>query len=340
MESRGGSRLRPGCYLGVEGHIGRTPLLRLRRVSELTGCEILGKAEFMNPGGSVKDRAALGIIEDAEARGLLRPGATIVEGTAGNTGIGLTMVGQAKGYRTVIVIPDTQSVEKISLLRTLGAEVITVPEKPYSDPGNYNRQAQRLAEENGWYWANQFDNVANRLAHYKTTGPEIWEQTSGEVTGFVASVGTGGTLAGTALFLKEQNPKIKTVCADPYGAAMYSWFKHGNLETRDGDSFAEGIGQMRVTENLKGIVIDDAYRVTDQSALSIVCQLLREEGIFVGLSSGINLAGALRLAKEGGPGQVIVTLLCDSGIRYMSRLFNPEWLRAHGLDPEEQVTIN
>jgi cysteine synthase A len=302
-------------------------------VSELTGCEILGKAEFMNPGGSVKDRAALGIIEDAEARGLLRPGATIVEGTAGNTGIGLTMVGQAKGYRTVIVIPDTQSIEKISLLRTLGAEVITVPEKPYSDPGNYNRQARRLAEENGWYWANQFDNVANRLAHYKTTGPEIWEQTSGEVTGFVASIGTGGTLAGTALFLKEQNPKIKTVCADPYGAAMYSWFKYGNLETRDGDSFAEGIGQMRVTENLKGIVIDDAYRVTDQSALSIVCQLLREEGIFVGLSSGINVAGALRLAKEDGPGQVIVTLLCDSGVRYMSRIFNPEWLRAHGLDP-------
>ena len=320
----------------MEGHIGRTPLLRLRRVSELTGCEILGKAEFMNPGGSVKDRAALGIIEDAEARGLLRLGATIVEGTAGNTGIGLTMVGQAKGYRTVIVIPDTQSVEKISLLRTLGAEVITVPEKPYSDPGNYNRQAQRLAEENGWYWANQFDNVANRLAHYKTTGPEIWEQTSGEVTGFVASVGTGGTLAGTALFLKEQNPKIKAVCADPYGAAMYSWFKYGNLDTRDGDSFAEGIGQMRVTENLKGIVIDDAYRVTDQSALSIVCQLLREEGIFVGLSSGINVAGALRLAKEGGPGQVIVTLLCDSGIRYTSRLFNPEWLRAQGLNTGQQ----
>jgi len=324
----------------VEGHIGRTPLLRLRRVSELTGCEILGKAEFMNPGGSVKDRAALGIIEDAEARGLLRPGATIVEGTAGNTGIGLAMVGQAKGYHTVIVIPDTQSVEKISLLRTLGAEVITVPEKPYSDPGNYNRQAQRLAEENGWYWANQFDNLANRMAHYNTTGPEIWEQTSGEVTGFVASVGTGGTLAGAALFLKEQNPKIKTVCADPYGAAMYSWFKYGNLETRDGDSFAEGIGQMRVTENLKGIVIDDAYRVTDQSALSVVNQLLREEGIFVGLSSGINVAGALRLAREDGPGQVIVTLLCDSGVRYMSRIFNPEWLRAHGLDPEERMTIN
>jgi cysteine synthase A len=325
-------------YAGVEGYIGRTPLVRLRRLSEMTGCEILGKAEFMNPGGSVKDRAALGIIEDAEARGMLEPGATIVEGTAGNTGIGLTIVGQAKGYRTVIVIPETQSIEKISLLRTLGAEVITVPEKPYSDPGNYNRQAQRLAEENGWYWANQFDNPANRVAHFKTTGPEIWEQTSGEVTGFVASVGTGGTLAGTSLFLKQQNREIKAVCADPYGAAMYSWFKNGDLNTKDGDSFAEGIGQMRVTENLKGIVIDDAYRVTDQSALSIVYQLMREEGIFVGLSSGINVAGALRLAREGGPGQVIVTLLCDSGIRYMSKTFNPDWLRAHGLDPNQPVS--
>ena len=326
-------------YAGVEGHIGRTPLLRLRRLSELTGCEILGKAEFMNPGGSVKDRAALGIIEDAESRGVLKPGATIVEGTAGNTGIGLCIVGQAKGYHTVIVIPETQSVEKISLLRTLGAEVITVPEKPYSDPGNYNRQAQRLAEENGWFWANQFDNPANRLAHYHTTGPEIWEQTSGEVTGFVASVGTGGTLAGTSLFLKNQNPKIKTVCADPYGAAMYSWFKLGNLETKDGDSVAEGIGQMRVTENLKGVSLDDAYRVTDQDALTIVYQLLREEGIFVGLSSGINLAGALRLAKEGGPGQIIVTLLCDSGIRYLSKTFNRAWLLDHGLDPDRSLSI-
>src|SRR3989442_8158263 len=329
--------MRSARYVGVEGYIGRTPLLRLRRLSELTGCEILGKAEFMNPGGSVKDRAALGIIEEAEARGILQPGATIVEGTAGNTGIGLTIVGRAKGYRTVIVIPETQSVEKISLLHTLGAEVITVPEKPYSDPGNYNRQAQRLAEENGWYWANQFDNVANRLAHYNTTGPEIWQQTSGEVTGFVASVGTGGTLAGTSLFLKQQNPKIKSVCADPYGAAMYSWFKHGNLETKDGDSVAEGIGQTRITENLSGIVIDESYRITHQAALSIVYQLMREEGIFVGLSSGINVAGALRLAREGGPGQVIVTLLCDSGVRYMSRIFNPEWLRAHGLDPDEQM---
>jgi cysteine synthase A len=326
------------CYHGVEGHIGRTPLLRLRRLSELTGCEILGKAEFMNPGGSVKDRAALGIIEDAEARGLLAPGATIVEGTAGNTGIGLTVVGHAKGYRTVIVIPETQSVEKITLLRTLGAKVITVPEKPYSDPGNYNRQAQRLAEENGWYWANQFDNVANRLAHFKTTGPEIWEQTRGEVTGFVASVGTGGTLAGTSLFLKQRNPQVKAVCADPYGAAMYSWFKNGDVQTKDGDSVAEGIGQTRVTENLKEVPMDDAYRITDQQALSIVYQLMREEGIFVGLSSGINVAGALRLAKEGGPGQVIVTLLCDSGIRYMSKLFNPDWLKARDLNPDAPIS--
>ena len=321
-------------YAGIDGHTGHTPLLRLRRLSELTGCEILGKAEFMNPGGSVKDRAALGIIEDAEARGVLRPGATIVEGTAGNTGIGLTMVGQAKGYHTVIVIPETQSLEKISLLRTLGAKVITVPEKPYSDPGNYNRQAQRLAEENGWYWANQFDNVANRLAHFKTTGPEIWEQTQGTVTAFVASVGTGGTLAGTSLFLKQQNPKVKTVCADPYGAAMYSWFKHGDVQMKDGDSIAEGIGQTRVTENLKGIQVDQAYRITDQLALSVVYQLLREEGIFVGLSSGINVAGALQLAREGGLGQIIVTLLCDSGLRYMSKLFNSEWLRARNLDPD------
>jgi cysteine synthase A len=320
-------------FTGVDGHVGSTPLLRLRRLSETTGCEILGKAEFMNPGGSIKDRAALGIILDAEARGALKPGATIVEGTAGNTGIGLTVVGKAKGYRTVIVIPETQSMEKISLLRTLGAEVITVPEKPYSDPANYNHQARSLAEENGWFWANQFDNVANRLAHFTTTGPEIWEQTSGKVTGFVASVGTGGTLAGTSLFLKQKNPRIKAVCADPYGAAMYSWFKNGDLKTKDGDSYAEGIGQNRVTENLKEIVIDDAYRITDQSALSIVYQLLREEGIFVGLSSGINLAGALRLARESGPGQVIVTFLCDSGHRYMSRIFNPDWLREHDLNP-------
>jgi len=320
-------------YHGIEQHVGHTPLIRLRRLSELTGCEILGKAEFMNPGGSVKDRAALGIITDAEEKGLLKPGATIVEGTAGNTGIGLTVIGHAKGYRTVIVIPETQSPEKITLLRTLGAEVITVPEKPYTDPGNYNHVAHRLAEEKGWFWANQFDNTANRLAHYKTTGPEIWEQTGGKVSAFVSAVGTGGTLAGTALFLKEKNPQVDVVCADPFGAAMWSWFTHGNTETKDGDSEAEGIGQSRVTKNLEGIIVDRAYRIPDQEALTIVYQLLREEGIFLGLSSGINLAGAVRLARERGPGQTIVTLLCDSGHKYQSKLFNPVWLKEHNLNP-------
>jgi len=324
-------------YYGVERHIGNTPLIRLRRLSELTRCEILGKAEFMNPGGSVKDRAALGIITDAEIKGLLKSGDTIVEGTAGNTGIGLTVVGHAKGYHSVIVIAETQSPEKISLLRTLGAEVITVPEKPCSDPGNYNRVAQRLAGEKGWFWANQFDNVANRLAHYRTTGPEIWEQTNGEVTAFVSAVGTGGTLAGAALHLKERNPRIVTVCADPYGAAMWSWFTHGHTDIKDGDSIAEGIGQTRVTKNLEGVKIDRAYRIEDQPALTILYQLLREEGLFLGLSSGINLAGAVRLAEELGPGQTIVTLLCDSGLKYQSKLFNPEWLKEHQLAPNRPV---
>ncbi len=320
-------------YHGIESHVGHTPLIRLRRLSELTGCEILGKAEFMNPGGSVKDRAALGIIPDAEAKGILKPGATIIEGTAGNTGIGLAVIGHAKGYRTAIVINETQSPEKITLLRTLGAEVITVPEKPYSNPGNYNRVARRLAEERGWFWANQFDNTANRLAHYRTTGPEIWKQTNGEVTAFVSAVGTGGTLAGTALYLKERNPDIAAVCADPFGAAMWSWFTNGNTDTNDGDSFAEGIGQCRVTKNLEGIVVDRAYRIADQPALTIVYQLLREEGLFLGLSSGINLAGAVRFAWERGPGQTIVTLLCDSGLKYQSKLFNPTWLKDNNLDP-------
>ena len=324
-------------YYGIEKHVGNTPLIRLRRLSELTGCEILGKAEFMNPGGSVKDRAALGIITDAETKGLLKPGDTIVEGTAGNTGIGLAVIGHAKGFRTAIVINETQSPEKIILLRTLGAEVITVPEKPYSNPGNYNRVAQRLAEEKGWFWANQFDNTANRLAHYRTTGPEIWEQTGGKVSTFVSAVGTGGTLAGTALFLKEKNPKVAIVCADPFGAAMWSWFTHGNTDTKDGDSFAEGIGQMRVTKNLEGVPVDRAYRIPDQEAVTIVYQLLREEGIFLGLSSGINIAGAVRLAREHGPGQTIVTLLCDSGHKYQSKLFNAEWLAAHQLDSRQQL---
>ena len=320
-------------YRGVEGHVGNTPLIRLRRLSELTGCEILGKAEFMNPGGSVKDRAALGIIADAEASGRLRPDGTIVEGTAGNTGIGLTVVGQAKGYRTVIVIPETQSPEKITLLRTLGAEVMTVPEKPYRDPGNYNHVARRLAEEKGWFWANQFDNTANRLAHYQTTGPEIWQQTGGEVTAFVSAIGTGGTLAGTTMYLKEKNSKVYSICADPYSAAMWSWFTHGNTDIKDGDSLAEGIGQSRVTKNLEGLVVNKAYRIEDQPALTILYQLLRDEGLFLGLSSGINIAGAVRFAREAGPGQVIVTMLCDSGHKYQSRLFNAKWLAEHKLDP-------
>ena len=287
----------------------------------------------MNPSGSVKDRTAYGIIADAEQQGLLEPGATIVEGTAGNTGIGLTVIGHARGYQTVIVIAETQSPEKISLLRALGAEVITVPEKPYRDPQNYNHIARRLAEERGWFWANQFDNLSNRQAHYRSTGPEIWEQTKGEVSAFVASVGTGGTLAGTALFLREQNASVAAVCADPYGAVMWSWFTNGKSDTSDGDSVAEGIGQTRVTKNIEDIAIDKAYRISDQTALTIVYQLLREEGLFLGLSSGINLAGAVRFAQEHGPGQIIVTILCDSGHKYQSTLYNPEWLATKQLDP-------
>src|SRR5215472_116724 len=281
-------------YSGIDGYVGNTPLIRLRRLSELTDCEILGKAEFTNPGGSVKDRAAYGIITDAEQRRLLKPGATIIEGTAGNTGIGLAVIGHARGYPLVIVIPETQSPEKLSLLRTLGADVIAVPEKPYRDPENYNRIARRLAEERGWFWANQFDNTANREAHYRSTGPEIWKQTDSKVTAFVAAVGTGGTLAGVSTYLKEQNPNVKIVCADPYGAAMWSWFTNGNLETNDGDSIAGGIGQGRVTKNVEGTKVDRAYRIPDQTGLAMVYQLLREEGLFLGLSSGINIAGAVR----------------------------------------------
>ncbi len=321
-------------YRGVDGQVGHTPLIRLQRLSEITGCEILGKAEFLNPGGSVKDRAAFGIITDAEQRGLLRPGATIVEGTAGNTGIGLTLIGRARGYQTVIVIPKTQSPEKIHLLRTLGAEVIAVPDKPYKDPDNYNHIARRLAEERGWFWANQFDNTANRAAHYGSTGPEIWKQTGGKINAFVAAVGTGGTLAGTSLYLKEQNPAIAAVCADPYGAAMWSWFTNGNTETNDGDSIAEGIGQGRVTKNIEGLAVDAAWRITDQVGLTVVYQLLREEGLFLGLSSGINIAGAIQWARQRGPGQTIVTILCDSGHKYQSTLFNRDWLESNHLDPE------
>ena len=321
-------------YSGIDGYVGNAPLIRLRRLSELTGCEILGKAEFMNPGGSVKDRAAYGIITDAEKAGRLKPGATIVEGTAGNTGIGLTVIGRARGYRTVIVIPNNQSPEKMHLLRTLGAEVKAVPEKPYKDPENYNHIARRLAEERGWFWANQFDNTANRDAHYRGTGPEIWKQTEGKISSFVAAVGTGGTLAGVSTYLKEQNPDIKIICADPFGAAMWSWFSNGNLETNDGDSIAEGIGQGRVTKNIEGVKVDRAYRVLDQAGLTIVYQLLREEGLFLGLSSGINVAGALRYAKQSGPARTIVTILCDSGHKYQSTLFNRDWLASNHLDAE------
>jgi len=321
-------------YSGIDGYVGNTPLIRLRRLSELTGCEILGKAEFMNPGGSVKDRAAHGIITDAEASGRLKPGATIIEGTAGNTGIGLAVIGRARGYRTVIVIPNNQSPEKMHLLRTLGAEVKAVPEKPYKDPENYNHIARRLAEERAWFWANQFDNTANREAHYRSTGPEIWKQTDSKVTAFVAAVGTGGTLAGVSTYLTGQNPKIQIVCADPYGAAMWSWFTNGNLETNDGDSIAEGIGQGRVTKNVEGIKVDRAYRIPDQAGLTIVYELLRQEGLFVGLSTGINVAGAVRFAKEAGSGQTIVTILCDSGQKYQSTLFNRDWLASNHLDPD------
>jgi cysteine synthase A len=313
-------------FRGLDHHVGNTPLIRLNKLSRLTGCEILAKAEFMNPGGSVKDRAALGIITDAEGRGLLKPGQTIVEGTAGNTGIGLTVIGHARG-----------SPEKIQLLQTLGADVITVPAKPYSDPLNYNHIARRLAEDRGWFWANQFDNTANRDAHFKTTGPEIWSATEGRVDAFVSAVGTGGTLAGTSRYLKQQNPAIHSVCADPYGAAMWSWFTHGNLDNDDGDSFAEGIGQGRVTKNIEGLAVDKAYRIEDQMALSILYHLLRDEGIFLGLSSGINIAGAVRYAQEHGPGKTIVTILCDTGAKYQSKIYNIGWLFENDLDPEKSV---
>jgi len=320
-----------GKYHQVDHYVGNTPLLFLRRLSALTGCTILGKAEFMNPGGSVKDRAALGIITDAERKGLLRTGMTIVEGTAGNTGIGLTVIGQARGYRSVIVIPETQSVEKIELLRNLGAEVRPVPAKPYKDPDNYIHIAHRLADEHGWFWANQFDNTANRAAHEQTTGPEIWRQTGGEVTAFVAAIGSGGTLGGVARALKRENPAVQAVCADPCGAAMWNWFNCGVTEASEGDSVAEGIGQSRVTANVADIPVDRAYKIGDQTALTIIRHLAREEGLFLGLSSGINIGGALRQAFEGGPGQVIVTILCDTGVKYQSKLCNPQWLAEQGL---------
>jgi len=319
---------------GFVGTVGNTPLIRLNSFSEETGCEILGKAEFLNPGGSVKDRAALYIIQEAEEKGLLKPGGTVVEGTAGNTGIGLAHVCNAKGYKCLVVIPDTQSQEKIDALRTLGAEVRTVPAVPYKDPNNYVRLSGRLAAEmENAIWANQFDNLANRRSHYETTGPEIWQQTDGKVDAWVTSTGTGGTLAGVAMYLKEKKPTIKNILADPMGSALYSYIKTGENRS-EGSSITEGIGNSRVTANMEGAPIDDAIRVDDHECVKVVYRLLKEEGLFVGGSTGINVAAAVALAKQLGPGHTIVTILCDSGGRYQSRLFNREWLAAKGLLPD------
>ncbi|WP_412527062.1 cysteine synthase A [Burkholderia lata] len=313
--------------------VGRTPLIRLTKLSAETGCEILGKAEFMNPGGSVKDRAALYIILDAERRGVLKLGGTVVEGTAGNTGIGLAHICAARGYRCVIVIPDTQSPDKMAILRTLGAEVRPVPAAPYRDPNNYQKIAGRLADElANAVWANQFDNVVNRQAHYETTGPEIWRDTAGTIDAFVCATGTGGTLAGVSRYLKEQKPDVRIVLADPHGSGLYGYVKTGDLGA-EGSSITEGIGSTRVTMNLADTPIDDAVRIDDQQCVTMVYRLLREEGLYVGGSSGINVAAAVWLARRMGPGHTIVTLLCDRGDIYRARLFNREWLREKGLDP-------
>lgn len=320
--------------------IGNTPLIRLRRASEATGCEILGKAEFMNPGASVKDRAALYIVRDAERRGLLRPGGRIVEGTAGNTGIGLAMVGSALGYRTTIVIPRTQSQEKKDAIRLLGAELVEVDAVPYSNPDNYVRYSGRLAEElnarepAGAIWANQFDNVANRQAHVGTTAPEIWAQTGGKVDGFICAVGSGGTLAGVAQGLRQRNPAVKIGLADPYGAALYSWYADGELKS-EGGSISEGIGQGRITANLEGLTVDNPYRIDDHEMLNVIYDLVRHEGLVMGGSTGINVAGAIRMARDLGPGHTIVTILCDQGSRYQSKIFNPAFLKERGLPVPE-----
>jgi cysteine synthase A len=321
---------------GIIQAIGNTPLIKLKRVSEATGCTILGKAEFMNPGQSVKDRAALFIIEDAIAKGTLRKGGVIVEGTAGNTGIGLALVGNALGFRSVIVIPETQSQEKKDALRLFGAELIEVPAVPYSNPNNYVKLSGRLAEQmaktepNGAIWANQFDNVANRDGHIKTTGPEIWNQTDGKVDGFICSVGSGGTLAGIGIALKERNKNVKIGLADPRGAALYSYYTSGVLKA-EGSSITEGIGQGRVTRNLEGAPVDFAYQIPDEEAVPIIFDLLEHEGLCLGGSSGINIAGAVRLARELGPGHTIVTVLADYGTRYQSKLFDPKFLRSKDL---------
>jgi cysteine synthase len=310
--------------------IGNTPLIQLRKASELTGCTILGKAEFMNPGQSVKDRAALFITQDAIRRGELKPGGTIVEGTAGNTGIGLCVVANAMGFKTVIVIPDTQAQEKKDVLRQLGAELIEVPAVPYKNPNNYVKYSGRLAKAMGAVWANQFDNVANRIAHIEGTGPEIWSQTNGKVDGFCCAVGSGGTLAGVSMALKKHNKDIRIALADPMGAALYSFYKHGELKS-EGSSITEGIGQGRITANLEGAVVDDAFQIHDNEAVQIAFDLLEHEGLCMGGSTGINVAGAMALAKQMGPGHTIVTILCDYGTRYASKLFNPDFLRSKDL---------
>lgn len=316
--------------------VGNTPLIRLSRLSDATGCEILGKAEFLNPGGSVKDRAALAIIEDAEANGTLKPGGTIVEGTAGNTGIGLALVGNAKGYKTIIVIPETQSQEKMDMLKLCGVDLRPVPAKPYKDPGNYVKVSGRTADElnekdpGSAIWANQFDNVANRQGHFRTTGPEIWRQTDGKVDGFICAVGTGGTLAGVGMYLKEQNGDVKIGLADPMGAALYNYYANGELKS-EGSSITEGIGQGRITKNLEGAPVDLPYQIPDAEALQIVYDLIEQEGLVLGGSSGINVAGAVRMAKDLGPGHTIVTVLCDFGTRYQSKMFNPAFLTEKGL---------
>ena len=318
---------------GFVGAVGNTPLIRLNSFSEETGCNILGKAEFLNPGGSVKDRAALYIIQDAEEKGLLKPGGTVVEGTAGNTGIGLAHICNAKGYKCLIIIPDTQSQEKIDLLRTLGAEVRTVPAVPYKDPNNYVRLSGRIAAElDNAIWANQFDNLANRRAHYETTGVEIWNQTDGKVDAWVAATGTGGTYAGVALCLKEKNPNVRCVLADPMGSALYSYVKTGEIHMQ-GSSITEGIGNSRVTANMEDVPIDDALQVDDPEAIRVVYQLMQKDGLFMGGSVGINVGAAVALAKQLGQGHTIVTVLCDGGARYQSRLFNPDWLASKGLSP-------
>ena len=316
--------------------IGSTPLIRLNRASEATGCEILGKAEFMNPGASVKDRAALYIVRDAENRGLLRPGGRIVEGTAGNTGIGLAMVAKALGYKTTIVIPRTQSQEKKDAIRLLGADLVEVDALPYSNPDNYVRYSGRLAEAlnakepGGAIWANQFDNVANRLAHFETTGPEIWDQTEGKVDGFICAVGSGGTLAGVAQALRARKPEVQIGLADPMGASLFNYYAHGELKA-EGGSISEGIGQGRITANLDGLAIDRPYQIDDVEMLHAIYDLMEHEGLVMGGSTGVNVAGAIRLAKDMGPGHTIVTILCDQGARYQSKIFNPDFLRERGL---------